>query len=393
MSKNPGPDKILICLLVVVISVGVAVLASVSAPLAYQNFGDTFYYLKHQLLFGFLPGLAAMFFFYKIKPSFVQKKSFFLYLANFLLMAAVFLPLIGSASGGATRWLKIGGLSFQPAEFFKFSSFLYLASLASVWSEKYFSKKTVNLQKRAIYLKKNVFLKSKRKTFAPGPLFYFLLFLAITSLPLIAQEDASTLLIVVFTSIAVYFLAGAPLKHFLVIAFVVVVLFSGLVLLAPYRFSRMMIFLGKTFDPVDSGYQLKQSLISIGSGGISGVGLGMSSQRFGFVPAAVSDAIFPILAEETGFIGSCFLIILFLLIASRGFKIIKGSSDKFSGLAVCGFTVWLIIQAFLNIASMLNLAPIMGIPLPWISYGGTAFISQMAAIGFILNVSRQRKSA
>jgi len=161
-----------------------------------------------------------------------------------------------------------------------------------------------------------------------------------------------------------------------------------LIIREPYRIQRLLIFLHPETDPLGIGFHLRQSLIAIGSGGIFGKGLGMSTQKFGFLPEAMSDSVFAVLGEETGIIGCSILILLFLLFLFLGFKIAKSSTDKFSKLTAVGITVWIVSQAFINITSTLGLFPISGIPLPFFSYGGSHIISEMIAIGLLLNISK-----
>lgn len=159
---------------------------------------------------------------------------------------------------------------------------------------------------------------------------------------------------------------------------------------APYRFNRLLVFLHPETDPMGIGFQIKQALIAVGSGGILGLGLGMSRQKFGFLPQPIGDAIFAVFTEETGFIGALILISLFLVFAWRGLKIVKNSADKFSGLLALGITSWIIIQAFVNIGSMIGILPLSGIPLPFISYGGSHILAEMIAIGLLLNISKNK---
>ncbi|MFQ6049469.1 MAG: FtsW/RodA/SpoVE family cell cycle protein, partial [Candidatus Paceibacterales bacterium] len=157
---------------------------------------------------------------------------------------------------------------------------------------------------------------------------------------------------------------------------------------APYRFARVSVFLNPETDPMGIGYHLKQALIAVGSGGVSGSGLGLSEQKFGFLPQSISDSIFAIFAEETGFIGSSILVLLFLIFFWRGFKIGKQRKDKFSQLAAFGITFWITLQAFVNISSMIGIFPLTGIPLSFISYGGSALISELVGVGILLNISK-----
>jgi len=206
---------------------------------------------------------------------------------------------------------------------------------------------------------------------------------------LIKQPDISTLGIIGSTALVMYFVASTPIWQTFSVFLIAV---SGLVILiklAPYRFNRLLVFLEPMTDPMGIGYQIKQALIAIGSGGILGVGLGMSRQKFGFLPQSIGDSIFAIFGEETGFIGAIILISLFSILAWRGFITARNSPDKFSQLLSAGITFWITIQAFINIGSTIGILPLSGIPLPFISYGGTALINELVAMGLLLNVSKQ----
>ena len=158
--------------------------------------------------------------------------------------------------------------------------------------------------------------------------------------------------------------------------------------IAPYRAARLLVFLNPETDPMGMGYQLKQALIAVGSGGIFGLGLGMSVQKFGFLPQSMADSIFAIFSEETGFIGSLILIFLFLIFFWRGFKIAKKSMDQFSKLAALGISCWIILQALINIGSMIGIIPLTGVPLPFLSYGGSALVTELIGVGILLNISK-----
>lgn len=374
MKKHP--DYILLGATLVLMVLGILILSSVSASLSQEKFGNTYYFLNHQLLFGFLPGLILAFLFFWLPTDFFKKWAPLMLLINLVLVAMVFLPKIGTNLGGATRWLSFGPFSFQPSEFLKLTFILYLASwLASQTS--------------------------RQRTFSAGrgekiigfnqTLIAFLLVVGIISLLLILQPDISTLGVIGVSAILMYFLAGTPFWHSILIVLMGAGGLFALINLVPYRLNRLRVFLNPEADPMGIGYQIKQALIAVGSGGISGVGLGMSMSRlkFGSLPHSVSDAIFAIFAEETGFIGGIILILIFLLFFWRGFRITKLSSNKFSQLAALGITLWITIQGFVNIGSIIGILPIAGVPLPFISYGGSALIAELAGVGILLNISKQ----
>jgi len=371
MVKVSGrPDYILFGVVVILVVLGILILASVSAPLSQEKFGTTYYFLNHQLLFGLLPGLILAFLAFKVRLSFLKKWAPILLLINLILLVMVFLPKIGAGAGGATRWLSMGPISFQPAEFLKLTFILYLAS----W-----------LTGRIPH--QHAGGRQAEKGFSKT-LIAFLIVVGLISLLLIFQPDISTLGVIVLVAVLMYFLANTPLWHSILIILIGAGGLFSLIKLAPYRAARLLVFFEPGTDPMGIGYQIKQALIAIGSGGIFGLGLGMVGQRLGFLPQSISDSIFAIMAKETGFIGSVILISLFLIFLWRGFKIGKGIENKFSQLLAVGISSWIVIQAFINVGSMTGLLPLTGIPLPFISYGGSALVTELIGVGILLNISK-----
>lgn len=370
MTKRP--DYILLGTVTALIVIGILVLANVSAPLSLERFGTTYYFLNHQLLFGLLPGMIFGFLFFKTRLNLLKKLSPIFLLINLFLLAIIFLPGVGLRLGGAARWLNLGPLSFQPSEVLKLTFILYLAAwLAS----RIDSRKTGEE-----YLKR----------MHGQTLIAFSIVIIIISLLLIFQPDISTLGVILLVAILMYFLAKMPLwQSFLMVSAGIGVLFA-LVELAPYRLNRFLVLFDPTKDPMGIGYQIKQAVIAVGSGGISGLGMGMSQFKFGFLPQTISDSIFAVFAEETGFIGSCFLVLLFLIFLWRGLRIGRLCQDSFSQLTAWGITIWICLQGFINIAAMIGILPLTGIPLPFISYGGSALVVQLMGIGVLLNISRQK---
>lgn len=363
--KEGTPDYFLLTIVAILILFGLLILASVSAPFAQERFNFSFYFLIRQLIFGLLPGLILALFFFKIKIESLKKWVLILFLVNLIFLAMIFLPRLGEELGGAKRWLNLGFISFQPAEFLKLTFILYLA----LW-----------LEKREEKIKKT-------KSFSF--FLHFLIILSLVSLFLIFQPAISTLLIIILVGFLLYFLAQTPLWQNLLIFFILILIFTSLILISPYRLNRILIFFNPDLDPMGLSYQLKQSLISVGSGGILGTGLGFSKQKFGFLPQAISDSIFAIFAEEMGFILSLILIFLFLLFFWRAFKIAKESEGTFARLTAFGISSWICLQAFFNISSTIGILPIAGLPLPFISYGGSALISQLIGVGILLNISKK----
>jgi len=373
---NWGVDSFLFGIILVLIFLGILILASVSASFSLQTFGSTYYFLSHQLLFGLLPGLLGGFILFFVPLKILKKWSLPALLFSILLLLLAFLPVIGSASG-AHRWIFLGPFSFQPSELLKLTFIMYLGAL---------------LANRVP--KREEFHKAKKWTLdrlleGKEALIPFVAVTGIISFLLIAQPDVSTLGVIGLTGIIMYFAASTPWWHtpFMVGGGLATLLL--LIQIAPYRFSRLKVFLDPLFDPLGQGYQIKQALIGIGSGGITGVGLGLSFQKFGFLPEPISDSIFAVVAEELGFIGAAILVLLFLLFALRSFVLAKKIKDPFAKIVTIGIASWITLQAFVNMGSITGLFPLTGIPLPFISYGGSALVMELLAMGILLKLTAQ----
>lgn len=369
--KRQTFDCILLTVVAVLIGLGILILASVSAPFSQEMFGSPDYLLFRQV-FWLVLGIILAFLAFKIRLDFLKKMAPILVLINLILLAMVFLPVVGVTIGGASRWLNLGIITFQPAEFLKLTFILYLAAWLSVRTEKSIKQE---------YAKTSLEISQT--------LIAFLVIISVIGLLLALQPDISTLGIIVLTAILIYFSANTPFWHLILMFFLVAGSLIALIKIAPYRVERMLVFFQPGIDPLGIGFHAKQALIAVGSGGIAGVGLGMGIQKFGFLPQPISDSIFAIFAEETGFIGALALIFLFLMFLWRGFRIAKKTQNKFFQLTAIGITSWIIVQAFVNIGSMIGLLPITGIPLPFISYGGSHLIAELVGIGILLNISKQ----
>jgi cell division protein FtsW len=374
MAKDKHLDYFLFGIIIALVVFGIVILASVSSAYSFKKFGDTYYYLNHQLIFGLLPGLIIGFLAFKIKLSLLKKWSPILLLATLILMVVVFLPGIGMKSGDSARWIRLGPYTFQPSELLKLVSIIYFAT----WLESRLKREEKNLKPKSVPFD---------RTFIA-----FVAILVTIAALLFFQSNVSTLFVIAATAFLMYFSMNTPILNTLIIF----LLGSGglflLIKLAAYRLRRLAVFLNPDLDPMGMGYQLKQALFAIGSGGITGVGLGMSALKFGFLPQTISDSIFAVFSEETGFVGATSLIILFLIFAFLGFRTAKRSQDDFSRLAALGITFWIIIQAFVNIGAMIGLLPLTGIPLPFIGYGGSALILELVGMGILLNISKNSQT-
>lgn len=354
-------QKVDVFLLVTIISllvVGFLALATASIPLSLKLTGNATHYLFHQILFGLLPGLILGFVAFKVPLNKVKKLSFIVFVFSIILMLLVFVPGLSKTELGATRWLNLGFTSMQPSEFLKLSVIFYLATILD--DEK-----------------------NRKKFFA------FITVLALICSILIFQKDTGTLFVIFVTALAMFFCSRTPIKQTLLTVCGAVAGSITLIILSPYRMQRMFSFLNPNTDVLGSGYHINQSLITIGSGGLLGSGLGLGMQKFGFVPQSISDSIFTILAEEIGFIGVSLLIILFLVFFFRVMVVAKRSSNQYLKLMAIGIGCWIIVQTFVNIGAMTGVFPLTGIPLPFISYGGTHLIAELIACGLLLNISRK----
>ncbi len=358
-------DKPLLVTVFLLLGVGLIMVASAGVSYGNIRFDDGYYFFKRQLL-GIGVGLFALFFFQRIPYMWWKKISIPLFLLAIGLLVLVLIPGIGTEAYGASRWIDIGPVSFQPSEIMKFSLIVYF----SAW-----------LSGKAL----------SRRTDFNESVVPFVIVLLIVSFLIMKQPDTGTLGILFLISLVLFFASGAKLSHIGLL--VGSGLFGLLILvwLAPYRMSRMMVFLNPDHDPSGAGYQITQALIALGSGGLMGLGLGHSRQKFAYLPEPMTDSIFAILGEELGMIGATFLIALFLFFAYRGFRIATFAPDEFSRSLAIGIVAWIVLQAFVNIFAIIGLIPLTGVPLPFISYGGTSVAVLLGAVGILLNISKHSK--
>lgn len=341
---------------------GLAMLFSAGVVDGQRKFGSVYYYFNHQLLYGFLPGILFFFLFSKIKYKFWKKVSLPLLILSLGLLTAVFIPGLGVTAKGAARWIQLGFLSFQPAEILKLSLIIYFAAWFSGRSEK---------------------VRSWSYSAAP-----FLVILGFVALLLAGQPDIGTLGMVVMIAIAMYFLAGAEIRHFFSLLVLLAVVFFLLVQFAPYRFDRLLSFLNPAADPQGISYHVNQARLGIGRGGLWGVGFGQSQQKINFLPEPVGDSIFAIMAEELGLLGAGFLLGTILWLSLALIKLSRQTGDRFAQLFLLGLTVWIAGQTFINIGAISGLIPLTGIPLPFVSYGGTSLAVLLAALGIASNIAK-----
>jgi len=361
--SNQKPDQILTVTTFALIVFGLVMISSAGVAVSQLRFGDSYYFFKHQLFFGVLPGLFLMFVAQKIDYHFWRKFAFLFFVVNLFLLMLVFIPGFGLNFQGASRWLKLGPLSFQPSEMLKLSIIIYLAA----WFES----------------------KRELKTDLFEGLIPFLAILGLVGFLIIKQPDMGTLGIIVLIALSMYFISGAKTSHMVGMLGLGALALWVLVKIESYRMNRFLVFLHPELDPRGIGYQINQALLAVGSGGLFGLGLGHSRQKFNYLPEPVGDSIFAIISEEIGLIGAAALVILFIIFAMRGLKIVRYAPDTFGKLLAVGITSWIVFQALINMAAILGLIPLTGVTLPFISYGGTSIVFSMAAVGILLNISKK----
>ena len=363
--KTHQPDYLLMFITFALVIYGLVMIASAGIVMSQDNFGESYYYFRHQLFYGVLIGLFFWIIFQKIDYRILKKLAVPGFILTILLLILVFVPGLSYGYGGAERWIKLGSLSIQPSEICKLTFILYLA----LWLEK-----------------RGRTLTNFQTGFIP-----FVFLIGLVGFLLILQPDVSTLGIICLTALAIYFLAGAKLSHICLLILSGIGALFALIKTAPYRMNRLTVFLHPEVDPQGIGYQINQALLAIGSGGVLGFGLGHSRQKYNYLPETISDSIFAIISEELGLIGALVLIALFVILALRGFKIAKNAPDDFGKLVAGGITFWIVFQAFMNIMAITGLMPLTGIPLPFISYGGSALVVSFIAMGILLNISKYTK--
>lgn len=353
LKQKKGIDKTLLVLTLVLVFIGLIAVTDASAPQALSIYGDKFFLAKQQLIWAGI-GIAAFFVVSRIHYSFWEKIATPFFFASLALLLIVLLPSLGLKALGARRWIDLGFFSVQPSEIIKLSLSMYLAKVAS----------------------KN---KNALSFFIP---------LGIVAGLIMFQPDLGTTLVLLGIGISQIFVSGVNLLYIggaLLTAGIATFVVS---ILSPYRRERILTFLETTRDPLGKGYHIRQILLGLGSGGIFGVGLGASRQKYLFLPEASTDSIFAIIAEELGVIGALALIILFGYFIYRCFWVAVHAPDKFSQVLCVGLAAWIATQTFLNIGSMVSVVPLTGIPLPFISYGGSSLVMILAACGILLNVSK-----
>lgn len=362
-NRNPKSiDTILLALILILVVCGFFIFSSASLGLLARSGASFSSVAFSQFFFGIIGGGIAMLITSNIFYRNWRQYAFYIFVATALFTLAVFIPGLGMAHGGATRWLDLGFTTIQPSELLKIGFVVYIATLLSGTH-------------------------NQIETWRYGVL-PFVGVIAVTGLITLSLPDTDTFIIMVMAGIAMFVTAGAHWKHILALGLTGLVLFTAVAFMRPYIMERITTFMHPDQDKLGSGYQINQSLIAIGSGGWFGRGYGQSIQKFEYLPEPIGDSVFAVYAEEFGFLGSVILILILSFFTFRGFKIATQSNDVFGMLLVVGFMTLIVTQAFLNIAAMAGIAPLSGLPLPFISHGGTALLTTLAMLGIVLNVSK-----
>ncbi|OGY21648.1 MAG: cell division protein FtsW [Candidatus Woykebacteria bacterium GWB1_45_5] len=355
-TQTHRPDFILLVAVLALVLFGLLMIYNASPVTSLRDFGNPLYLIRLQAIWvavGIVLGLVV----FKIPYTLWQKTAPFLMLFALTLLIAVFIPGLGAKIYGAQRWLRLWFVGIQPAEFAKLAYIIYLSALLT-----------------------------RKIRFIP-----FLLITAGIVAIVLAQMDLGTSIIITLIGLTLYFLASGALWHIVVLAPCLVVLAGVFILTSGYRKARLLTFLNLSIDPQGISYHVNQVLIALGSGGLLGVGLGESRQKYGYIPEVTTDSIFAVIGNELGFVGSTVFIAVFILIIYRGFKIASLAPDKFGQLVAAGITTWICLQTFINIAGLVALLPLTGVPLPFTSYGGSSLVATLLSAALLLNISKHTK--
>lgn len=352
-------DYIFLFSVLVLTAIGSIMIFSASPTMALK-LGDSYYFLKRHILY-LLLGFTAFYLSLRIDLKFLKKWSLLILLLSLGFLMLVYIPGVGKKISGASRWIDLVIISLQPSEIIKFTMVLFLANILSN-------------------------LKDRIKEFWKG-IMPVLIIIGLVLTPIILQPDLGTSIAIAATAFIMLFVAGANIWHMTGLCGAGFAGAIRLSLSSPYRLRRLLAYINPWDDPQGVGFHIIQSLLAVGSGGLFGLGLGASRQKFFYLPQQFTDFIYAILCEELGLVGGVGVIVLFVILCGRGIKIAYSAPDRFSSLLAIGLVSWLTLQALMNIMVVVGILPTTGIPLPFISYGGTATIVNLFAVGMLLNIS------
>lgn len=364
MPRRTRPDLILLGAVLALLAIGVVMVYSSSAVKGYLQFDDPYHFLKMEALWVVL-GLAAMYICMRIDVQLLRRWVKPVLITAIVLLILVKVPGIGRKVNGADRWIGLGPLSIQPSEVIKLAMILVMAQIMAVDPYR---------------------IRSFRRGLVP-----VLGLLAVVAGLIMLQPDLGTTLAIAGTTFFMLIAAGARASHLVSLGAAGLGLVVAAIAAAPYRMRRILAFLDPWADPSGKGYQTIQALLALGPGGLFGLGLGQSRQKFLYLPENHTDFIFAMIGEELGFVGAVIVVLLFFLVAWRGYKVAMGAPDAFTGLLAVGLTSMVIIQAMINMGVVSGLLPVTGITLPFLSYGGTSLVFSMIGAGVLLNISRMAR--
>jgi cell division protein FtsW len=361
---RPGHPAVLLTITVAaLVLLGLIMILSASSVSSFATYGSSFLFFRKQLLWAAL-GIVAFIFFVRLDYRRLRGWGYVALLLSLGLLLAVLIPGVGTNVGGSARWLRLGELSFQPSEFAKLALVLFAAEVFSRKREETFD--------------------SFSHTAVP-----LLPVLGALTLLVLLQPDLGTTLMIGSIGLGLLFVAGAPLRYMIPMGLASITLTVAAAVAEPYRRARVLAFMDPWADPYNSGYQTIQSLVAMGSGGLFGVGLGASRQKWLYVPNAHTDFIFAIIGEETGLLGTLVVLGLFALLTYLGIRTARRAPDRFGMLVASGITIWIGVQALVNMGAVTGMLPITGVPLPLVSFGGTSLLITFTAMGILTNIAYQ----
>ena len=362
-NKMKKVDKIFLIIVGLLVAAGLLIFLSAAMGLLVRESGASFGSVAlKQIFFGLLPGLLLLWGASKIPLIYLRRYALYIFIFSLVITALVFIPGIGVAYKGAHRWILILGQSFQPSELLKIGFVIYFAAWLS------------GFRVRAAEFKYGLL-----------PL---VILLTIIGVLILNQPDTDTFLVFFATGFVMYLAGGGKWRQAILLFFAAVLLVAVLAFSNNYVMKRFQTFFNPNADPTGASYQIHQSLIAIGSGGLTGRGFGQSIRKFSYLPEPMGDSIFAVVGEEFGFVGGALLVLLFTAFAWRGLWIANRAPDTFTSLMVVGIVVMIVSQSFINMAAMLNIIPLSGTALLFISKGGTTLLFALAEVGMILGVSR-----
>jgi cell division protein FtsW len=363
-APDKRPDTLLLIVTLILVTVGTVMIYSSSSIMAASRYHDGYLFLKKQILFVAM-GLALMYFLTTMPYQLLKRAAYPLIGISFIMLLIIFIPHVGIKVGGARRWLSLGFIAFQVSELVKVSVVLFLAH--------FLTKKMAHLQD------------FKKGIVAPLMVTGFLIGL------ILLQPDFGTAAIIAVLLMFMLYVSGCRILHLSAMVAALIPIGAFLLIQKPYRIERLKIFLDPWRDPQNTGFQIIQSLLSFGSGGTFGVGIGDGMQKLFYLPEPHTDFIIAVIAEESGFIGVLAVILLFVVFIYRGFRISFKAPDRFGSLLAAGLTMVIALEAFINIAGVMGLVPLKGLALPFLSYGGTSLMMSLVTVGILLNVSSYEK--